>query len=336
VHAAFGIGLDAIGVGEDDAARPEGGRDDAAANDAVADGAGGLIATAAHHRNTGHQATGPGGLLRQNARDFGRLVDRRQQGRIDVEQAQEFLGPAAALDVQQERARGVADFGGKLAGQAVADVVLRQENLRGALINARLVSADPEDLRRREAREGRVRDHAEETAPTAGRPGDLVALGAGPLIVPEDRAAKDPAAPVEEDGAVHLARQADAGDLDGPDLGRTKHLANTRPGRLPPILGVLLAPGGPGSVRGILDGGRRADAAALVHQEGLRAAGTDVDAEQIGHEGLRSRRPVPSAAAVPRRPNRPIKPTAPVREPSFCEPTGRSRPRKPFRPPDRG
>ena len=72
-------------------------------------------------------------VVGDGAGHVGRLEGARQQRQIDVEGAGDLVGPAPVRDVEQERARGVADVGGALAGQAEADVVLGQQHRSHAL-----------------------------------------------------------------------------------------------------------------------------------------------------------------------------------------------------------
>ena len=76
--------------------------------------------------------------------------------------------PAAVGDVEQQRARGVADLGGVGAGQAVADVILGQQDLADPVPVRRLVVADPEELRRGEAGQRGVGDHPDQGLAAAG------------------------------------------------------------------------------------------------------------------------------------------------------------------------
>jgi hypothetical protein len=74
------------------------------------------------------------------------------------------------------------------------------------------MSPQPENLGRGEARQRAIGDEFHEFGATSGQPFDFVAFDTGSLIVPEERWAYDLAVFVQEDGAVHLACQADARD----------------------------------------------------------------------------------------------------------------------------
>ena len=124
-----------------------------------------------------------------------------------------------------------------LAGEPQADVVLGQENASDAGVDVGLVLAQPEELRRGEARQRAVPRQPDELA----EPDALLDLGAllpGPLVVPEDRRAEHAVGVVEGDEAVHLAGEPDPRDAVASELGER------RLGRAPPVLGVLLRPPG--------------------------------------------------------------------------------------------
>ncbi len=149
-----------------------------------------------------------GGLLVARAGDLGRLAHGRKPRAWDLERVQHLAGPAPSRDVEQERPRRVGCVDRPLAGQAVAHVVLREEDSVDARVDLGLVPAQPQELRRREAGQGAVAGERDEALePDALL--DLGALGRGALVVPEDRRTQDLASLVEADETVHLARQAD-------------------------------------------------------------------------------------------------------------------------------
>jgi hypothetical protein len=121
--------------------------------------------------------------------------------------------------------------------QAQPDVVLGQRDARQRAIDIGLVPAQPEQLRRREARQRAVagqRDQAFE----ADRRLDLGTFDRRALVVPEDRGTQRTILGIECDKAVHLTREADSG---GPAGTRAK-TPDHRLRRLPPIPRVLLGP----------------------------------------------------------------------------------------------
>ena len=104
---------------------------------------------------------------------------------------------------------------------------------------------------------------------------DLAALGAGALVVPEDRRAQHAVIGVEHDQAVHLPGEPDALRRAG---GRAQPVQHAL-GRPPPVLRILLGPAGPGR-RELVSGLRARDHAPVgVEGESLDAAGADVQPE---------------------------------------------------------
>ena len=142
------------------------------------------------------------------ARDLRRLVHERQPRARELERRQHLVAPAAPGDVEEERAGRVGGVDRALAGEAEADVVLREQDVPDLRVRLRLVRAQPEQLRRREAGERAVagqRDQPLEADPLL----DLLALRRGALVVPEDRGAEHAVVLVLHDEPVHLAGEAD-------------------------------------------------------------------------------------------------------------------------------
>ena len=67
---------------------------------------------------------------RQLAGDFFRFIAVGEQVDVELQLAEQLLRPVALGHVEQQHAAGVADFGGELAGQPAADVVLGQQHFR--------------------------------------------------------------------------------------------------------------------------------------------------------------------------------------------------------------
>ena len=102
-------------------------------------------------------------------------------------------------------------------------------------VHVRLVPAQPQELRRGEARERAVPgqlDQPRQSDPLL----DLRALGPRALVVPEDRRPEHCVVGPERDEAVHLAREAERIAV------LPAELRQRRAARLPPVLRVLLGP----------------------------------------------------------------------------------------------
>ena len=123
-----------------------------------------------------------------------------------------------------------------LARKAQADIVLRQEHVRDPRVRGRLVAAQPQQLRRREAGERTVPGQLDQPC----KPDPLFDLGAlrfRPLVVPEDRRPKHAISIVENDETVHLTGEPDRGRL-APERGQRLL------GCPPPVFRILLGPPG--------------------------------------------------------------------------------------------
>ncbi len=152
-----------------------------------------------------------------------------------LERRAHLFRPATPADVEQQRARSIGGVDRALAGQAEADVVLRQQHVTDLRVGLRLVGAQPEQLRRGESGERAVPGQLDQ--PLEPDPSlDLRALGGRPLVVPEDRGPQDAVGAVEHDQAVHLTGEADRPVREAREAGLR---------RTPPVLGILLRPAGP-------------------------------------------------------------------------------------------
>src|SRR6187402_69504 len=107
--------------------------------------------------------------------------------------------------------------------------------MRDAVVRLRLVRSQPEELRRREPRQRTIARQADQ--PLEADPLlDLDAFSLGALVVPEDRRPHHGAVGVEDDQAVHLARETDPEEVE------PTHLLEGLLGRRPPVRGILLGP----------------------------------------------------------------------------------------------
>ncbi len=201
-----------IGRREHHARGPERQRDPARHHRADPDRVGRLVAAARHDRRAGAQPRRRGGRLGHDARHLRALERRRHPRRVDPERVEHHRRPVAGREVEQDRAGAVGLVEGVVAGQPVADVVLGQQDVGDARPDLGLVAAHPGELRRREPGQRVVAGDRDEPR-LADRLADLVALGGRALVVPQDRRAQDLAGGVEQDEAVHLAREAHALDV---------------------------------------------------------------------------------------------------------------------------
>ena len=101
---------------------------------------------------------------------------------------------------------------------------------------------------------------------------DLGALGAGALVVPEDRRPEHRSFGVEHDEPVHLAGEADPGAARGR---RREHGLR----RVPPVLRVLLGPAGLRRRERVPSLGARKHVALRARSRRLDAGRADVEAD---------------------------------------------------------
>ncbi len=272
----------ALGVGEDHPRGADGRGDQARPDDAVADPTGCLVTGAADDGRSRRQT----GRLRAGRRDvggdLGRLEDRRQKIRVDVEEAKHLRRPAAVGHVEEKCARGVGDLGGEGSAQTEADVVLGQEEYASPTVDLRLVLTDPEEFGSAETGESRVTGEVDQPA-LADALRDPVTLGLGALVAPENGRPEHPVVGVEQHHPVHLS-----GEAYPHDLGRVHPRSGDRAtdgclGGVPPVLRVLFGPEGVGGGHRVLGGGRPQDLPFRVNHHRAGAAGPDIDAQEIAH-----------------------------------------------------
>ena len=189
------------------------------------------------------------------------------------------MRPAALGDIQHQRSGGVGDVDGELAAQPETDVVFRQQHLPHVLPDVGLMRPDPQELGQREVRERWIRRQLQEPI-AADRLVEPAAFGFGALIAPDDRGPQYGAVRIKQDGPVHLAGQADAGDRAGGDPAGRHDRGNRLVRRPPPVVGVLLGPAGARRTkRGVVPRLRPEEHAVVAQDQRARSAGADIDAQ---------------------------------------------------------
>ena len=238
-----------------------------------------LISAAGHHRGAGPQSSERRSLCRDLPRDLRPFVAFRQPLGRDVQRGQHLRRPIATLQIEEQHAGPVGLVHRVLAGQPETHVVLRQQDVRGAGVDLRLVFAHPEDLRRREAGQHLVAGEGEQ--PVEAKPlGDLVALLTRALIVPEDRRPEHPIVAVEHRQPVHLAGHADGAHIVAGRARLCQRAADAGSRAFPPLMRILLRPERAGRGDGQL-GGRAGDhCPLLIDQQRLSARRRDIYAEK--------------------------------------------------------
>ena len=184
-----------------------------------------LVATAEHdHRGTG-EARGLAQPGRQRAEHAVRCEDRRKARRIDVERVAGLVRPGAGADVEQHRRRRVRGIDRQHARRLEGDVGAGKQVRPARRVGLRLVLAEPGDLGRDVARiEVAAGDLAETRR--VDPPRGVGALGVRAAVHPDHRGVHGLALVVDRDEAVELRGEGDRIDALGADLAR--HLAQRR------------------------------------------------------------------------------------------------------------
>ena len=180
------------------------------ADDADADRAGGVVA--ARRRRPTTSARMPHASATLGAQRAGRLAALDERAASRARRARSRRASPATRRARATSSHSVPDgvrhVGRVLAGQAQAQVVLRQQHARDAREDVRLVRRHPQQLRRGEAGH---REIAGDRARRAARARSSSAHSRGAAaVVPQDRRAQHAVARVEQRRAVHLPGEADA------------------------------------------------------------------------------------------------------------------------------
>ena len=282
MYPALGIDGDLVRVGKHHPRGANGGKGLAVPDHDCSHGSGSVVPGAAHHGSAGLQPGKGRRPLGHHAGDLRGLVHLGKQSGIDVQLFQHFLAPAAVRHVQQLHAGSVGDLGGKLPGEHVAHIVLGQQDVGALGVQLRLMLADPQNLRGGKARQGRVGGDLNQ--PLLAHPlGDLLALGGGALVTPDDGPPQHLALLVQHHQAVHLAGNAHALDVPGVHAAFLKNRPKGLAGGVPPVQRLLLGPAVAFLIHGIFHRSAGHHLALPVEKHRLCAAGSQVDANYIFH-----------------------------------------------------
>src|SRR5207253_1340482 len=175
---------------------------------AAADSCGGIVATTGSNRQAGRHSDRSGDLRRDLAGDVRALVYGGQPFDGDLETVQHLCGPCARAEIEQERPGCIRRVGGELASQPKADEVLGQQDVADGSISVGFFVTQPQDFWSLKSGDGGIACDFEQSL-TADLLIDGFALACGSLVIPEQGRPDDLARVVEEDGPVHLTREAE-------------------------------------------------------------------------------------------------------------------------------
>ena len=211
-----------------------------------------------------------------------RIDDARHHVLRQAAQAQQLRVPLVRARVEQHEAHGLDRVGHKVAGQAIAHVVLHRQHPADARVVFRLVRLQPHQLRQRPQRGGRIEgaldDHFAIPFLQEGR------LFPGALVRPVDSRANHPVVFVQQHRRVGRAVQAQRRDVRRLHLRLFQQLAHVVHERAVGIVRILLGPAGARIRGGIFVRGGRGDRAVLAQQRRLGRAAAEVAPQQILHQ----------------------------------------------------
>ena len=282
VHSGLFVHHRFVAVGED---RPRGadGRHRAALGDnPCADRAGCVIPSPADDNGLFRKAEESGDVLGQLTGHVGGFVHLAQLRFLDFHRGEEFRRPAAVAHVQQLHRGGVGHFCRVFAGQAVAQVILRQQNVRRLGPDFRFVFFDPLDLRRGQARAHRVAVDAHHRV-VADELSDRFRRFRRSRVVPENGPAQRLALAVQKDRAHHLPGDADGGDVFAGHPRNVEAVADRRDPRFVPVVRILLGPAVVRLIDGIFHAALCHFFAILVKQHRFDAACAQIQSQYVFH-----------------------------------------------------
>ena len=166
------------------------------------------------------------------------------------------------------------------AGQAVSKIILGEHDPADLRKELRLILAHPKQLRGGEAGKGQIARQRQQ-ALLAEVIVERIGLLAGAAVIPEDGGTDHLVVLVQGYQTVHLAAEAQTGDLGGVDVLEQLGYTNTK--SRPPLLGILLRPTGLRHHKGI--GLRRAaqHRSLAVNQKDLHGRSAQINTD-IKHE----------------------------------------------------
>jgi hypothetical protein len=112
--------------------------------------------------------------------------------------------------------------------------------------------------------------------------GKFLDLRLGALIAPDQRGPDDLIVRIQQDGSMHLAGKADAGNLVFTSFHPGESATHGQAAGSPPIARILFRPTWLGrSEGGVLFGARGDYPALFIHEESAGSASTDIDPEEL-------------------------------------------------------
>ena len=211
----------------------------------------------------------------------------RQYGGRNVEQRQQFLVPAAAMDIEEQRTRGVRGIGdmlpagGQLPGQPAVDSAEGKFALFGATPRIGKMVEQPLEF-------GAGKIRIKQQAGATGEPIGVAGFGqrraqvSGTPVLPDDgRRQRLAGGAVPEHGGFALVGDADGSDTICSHTVFAQHGAGDGELALPDFLGVMLDPAGLRIRLRELLLGNATGLAAAVKKDGARTGGALVEGQHV-------------------------------------------------------
>ena len=213
---------------------------------------------------------------------FAALINFGQHALVDVQDAQQFVAPAAVRHVQHLHAAGVRNLCGEITGQHKPDVVLGQQHVLALCVVFRLMVPHPDQLGKGESRQCGVRGNPDQVV-ISNLGGNLFAFFGGTLVAPDDGGTDDFVFFIQHHKAMHLAADAHGNHVFFVYTALLKHCTDRADCGIIPVLGILLCPAVLRLIHRILHGCGADTLTVLVEQNCFRAGCSQVDPKKVFH-----------------------------------------------------
>jgi hypothetical protein len=183
--------------------------------------------------------------------------------------------------VEKQSARSVGHVRGALASEAESDVILGKQKVSNAVPVFGFVFSNPKNFGEGEIRQSRIAGELNQALQTKSAC-EIAALFFCADVTPNDRGADDAAVFVKKDSAMHLAGEANAGNVFAREIRSLECVANRCAGGAPPVFRMLLGPADLRRGEGLMVfRGRRDNGAAAIDYDRARPARANVNPEYV-------------------------------------------------------
>ena len=241
MHTALGVDRQLIGMGKHYAACSDGRKSFAVFHNTGAHSSSRVVPRAADHQRIHAQSRQLRGFCGNVSGHLAALIHLGQQVLVDIQDAKQFIAPAAVRNIQHLHAAGIGNLCRKVACQHKADIVLGQQHMLAFCIVFRFMVPHPDQLGKGEARQcGIGRDPDQVIITDLG--GNLFTFFGSALIAPDDGGTDDFVFFIQHHQAVHLSADTEGNNVFFRDAALCQYCTDGAHRGIIPVLGILLCP----------------------------------------------------------------------------------------------